>query len=198
MILTSTQEYPEIEDVEDPDYDPYNKLITSLDIRQQLINKYTNVWLRDYLLSLKRNIALGNENKTAPELQVGQVALMQVPTSTRPFLKLVRIVEHIPSNDGNLRAVKVKMAEGSIKTIAIANLIPLEIGDVNIQEPSLKEAELSSEKVDPLCIRKAEQDNVVSQFECSTNSNRRTPARDAAIRSRSATKEILLHEGEWD
>lgn len=198
MILTSTEEYPEIEDVEDPDYDPYNKLITSLDIRQQLINKYTNVWLRDYLLSLKRNIALGNENKTAPELQVGQVALMQVPTSTRPFLKLVRIVEHIPSNDGNLRAVKVKMAEGSIKTIAIANLIPLEIGDVNIQEPSLKEAELSSEKVDPLCIRKAEQDNVVSQFECSTNSNRRTPARDAAIRSRSATKEILLHEGEWD
>jgi hypothetical protein len=200
MVITSTDEFPDLEDVEDPNYDPYHKLIKSLDVREQLINKFTNVWLKDYLLSLKRGVATGTQNKTLPELQPGRVALMQSENKTRPFLKLVRIIEHMPSSDGNIRSVKVKQPDGTLTTIAVANLIPLELNASNICDSSLQESELSGDKVDPLCVRKAEISppepisNVVSPLNSPDKSYRHVPVRNAALKSRLATQNIFQED----
>ena len=129
MILTSNDDFPDLDEEDDPQYDPYEKLMTSLDIRQKLINKYQRVFLQNYLLSLKRKISDGKEYTNSEELKPGRVLLLQ-NDKNKPHLKMVRIISHVPSTDGVLRSVRIKTSDGSENQVAIANLIPLELGGV--------------------------------------------------------------------
>ena len=133
MILTSNDDFPELEEEDDPQYDPYKKLMTSLDIRQKLINKYQRVFLQNYLLSLKRKIPDGKDYSDSEELKPGRVLLLQ-NEKNKPHLKMVRIISHIPSTDGVLRSVRIKTSDGSETQVAIANLIPLELDDIKVDD----------------------------------------------------------------
>lgn len=193
MILTATDDIPDIEDWDDPDYEPYNKLITSLDVREKLINKYSQVWLKTYLLSLKRRVAEGCNNTNEPLLQPGRVALLQVPDKARQQLKLVRIIEHIPSNDGLIRAVKIKTSDGNTSNIAIKNLIPLELNEDKMQELPADGSELSDSARDPLFEEKSDE-NVEFPFDSSIQPPEGRKLRDASKNSRILTKCILEEE----
>ena len=189
MILTSPDDMPDIDDWNDPDYEPYNKLITSLEVREKLINKYRQVWLKTYLLSLKRNVAEGCNNIDEPLLQPGRVALMQVPDKARQQLKLVQIMEHIPSNDGMIRAVRIKTSDGNTSNIAIKNLIPLELNEGKMQELPSSGSELSDIERGPLSS-----ENAALPSDDSEMPPEGRKLRDASKNSRILTKYILEDE----
>jgi hypothetical protein len=189
MILTDISGLPD--EVEDPDYDPYDKLITSLDVRQQLVNKFYEIWLRNYLLSLKRDVKNQSNACDRHTLHVGNVAIMQNMVKTRPYWKLVRIMEHVPSTDGNLRAVKVQNYDGSIATTSIKNLVPLELPDSKGPVSQLSGDQLLDLNVDPLCPQEL---NVELASNIDEPPEFARPKRAAAERSRQLTKEILEDE----
>ena len=152
MILTSNEDFPDIDEENDPEYDPYNKLMTSLDVRQKLINKYQRVFFQNYILSLKRKINDGKDYTDSEELKLGKVLLLQ-NDKNKPHLKMVRIISHVPSTDGVLRSVRIKTSDGSENQVAIANLIPLEIGgfkddvDHKVDDGKSKQNETPSQDV---------------------------------------------------
>ena len=188
MILTSPNDIPDIEDWDDPNYEPYKQLVSSLEVRETLIKKYNQIWLKSYLLSLKRDVPEGCNNINEPLLKPGKVALMQVPDKARQHLKLVKIMEHIPSNDGMIRAVKIKTSDGNISNIAIKNLIPLELNEGKIQELPSEDSELSDVERSPLSL-----ENVVLPFDGSKESTERK-RRDAGKNSSILTRMILEDE----
>ena len=191
MILTDISGLPDETDEEDPNYEPYNKLITSLDVRQQLVNKFYETWLKNYLLSLKREVTNEGNACNIERLRVGNVAIMQNAVKTRPHWKLVRITDHVPSSDGNLRSVKVQNHDGSIVTTSIKNLVPLELTDSDGPLGEVSGHQLSDLDVDPLCPQEI---NVVSASDTDQVPEIARPKRSAADRSRQLTREILEDE----
>ena len=192
MILTSNDEFPDLDEEDDPQYDPYQKLMTSLDIRQKLINKYQRVFLQNYLLSLKRKIPDGKDYSDLEELKPGRVLLLQ-NDKNKPHLKMVRIISHVPSSDGVLRSVRIKTSDGSQTEVAIANLIPLELGDVKY-DVDLKVDSGNSDQNEVPSQDVVSQDtmssDVVILTESPTKSFRDRHQRDAARKCNIANQQI--------
>jgi len=189
LIITSTDKLPDAETCEDESYDPYNRLITSLDIRQQLIAKFYDVWLRNYVLSLKRSKGEDLSKNNESLLKIGNVGLFQTPNKKRPHWKLIKIVEHIASSDGKLRSVKIKTHDGSIITTSIANIIPLELCETRSNVAPVGDDQLGDITCDPLSTSIDDLD----EPSINDDDNRR-PSRAAAKTARLASKLMLEDE----
>jgi len=188
MILTSTEDFPELDDENDPQFNPYRKLMTSLDIRQNLINKYNKIWLTNYLLSLKRQIPDGKNYTNEDALKPGRVVLLHNEQS-KPHLKMVRILSHIPSDDKILRSVRIKSSDGTETKVAIAKLVPLELGEMDEDIETTDVSELSADNTDLLFGNPPK--NIAEVADKSLESFRELHKRKAAESCKLANKQIL-------
>ena len=129
-----------------------NALINALDVRDSLQEKFREMWTHSYLLSLReQHLSSKKIPSNHPSLKVGSILMLKNPFKPRIFWSLVKIVDLIPSKDGNIRVVKIQRSDGSQTTAAISNLYPLELHctrtshrEVPSQEQPVTDMELST------------------------------------------------------
>ena len=99
----------------------------SIDSRDMLITCFRNIWHNEYLLSLRSTHKNSFNIKASTTLRIGQIVLYKVPSKARPFCSLAEVVELIKSSDNLLRLVKIRCPDGSISTVTVNHIYPLEL-----------------------------------------------------------------------
>ena len=103
-------------------------LLSSFDLRDSMLEKFRAIWNRDYLLSLREtHRGRTTNNPRQVHLKVGAVVLLKSPFKPRPYWTLVKIVELVPSSDGEVRSVKIQRPDGSVTKSVVSLLYPLEL-----------------------------------------------------------------------
>ena len=99
--------------------------------QRRLLDKFTNRWRTEYLLSLRETARVlhGPEKET---IAVDDVVVLKNDLTSRMFWKLARVTELIRSKDGVIRAAKVcvvNRGKGRVSALRrpIQHLIPLEL-----------------------------------------------------------------------
>jgi len=108
------------------------------------LKSFWNCWKKEYLVNL-REFDQKRRKKIRASPSVGEVAILQDQTP-RTQWKLCRIEELISGKDGMVRAVKVRMGNGTILRRPIQHLYSLEIYDEN-EDQSKKETVKSSQEI---------------------------------------------------
>jgi len=102
-------------------------LVKSLQLRDDLFQKAKDVWIEEYLVSLReagRDVYQANwENKVS----IGDVVLISSPVKPRPLWTLGRVVKLLPGKDGIVRTVTVIRPDRSEGVYPINLLYPLEL-----------------------------------------------------------------------
>ena len=135
-------------DVETEDF--RDSLINSIEARDALQAKFTDIWMKDYLSSLRETHKNSQVSpKVHPFLKVGSIVVLKNPFKTRIYWTLVRIIEIMPSNDGQIRAVKIMRPDGSTTKSAVNNLYPLELEAISVPpRPSLDDPPMRDDSAD--------------------------------------------------
>ena len=106
-------------------------LLSSLESRDRIFNRFKNLWYSQYLLNLRGNLKSSHDDERYEKpyyLKKGSVVLHKHPTKTKPYWSLAIITELLPSSsDGKIRVVKIRKSDGSEVTASIINLYPLEL-----------------------------------------------------------------------
>ena len=77
-----------------------------------MYEEFKERWLTEYLVNLReKDRASVGENKI---WEKGEIALLKLPTKSRPFWPLVRIVDTYPDFEMVMRTVKVAKPDGSL------------------------------------------------------------------------------------
>jgi len=115
------------------------------------LNKFWNVWINQYLLSLReRNKSKDQQNFAEIPPQVGRVVIVYDEETSRSMWKLAKIIQLIPSSDGPVRSAKIK-CQNNITTRAIEHLFPLELNEDISEIPQILQAknmELADRTID--------------------------------------------------
>ena len=117
------EQVPEWEYNEEEGYSSH--LSQVLNLRDYLHEEFKERWLTEYLVNLReKDRASFGRNKT---WEKGEIALLKLPTKSRPFWPLVRIVDTYPDFEMVMRTVKVAKPDGSLVKVNVKHLIPLEL-----------------------------------------------------------------------
>ena len=110
-------------------------LMKNLKTHQCLLNHFTTLWRKDYLLNLRECHALKCKEGSKSPIEVGQMVILKDDTTKRLFWKLAIVEELLPGRDGKIRSVKVKVSNPSGTSTmlcrSIQHLLPLEINRRN-------------------------------------------------------------------
>ena len=102
---------------------------------QHLLNHFTTLWRKDYLLNLRECHALKSKEGSKSPIEVVQMVILKDDTTKRLFWKLAIVEELLPGRDGKIRSVKVKVSNPSRTSTmlhhSIQHLVPLEINRCN-------------------------------------------------------------------
>ena len=108
-------------------------LLSSLEARDALQARFIEIWKTDYLLSLREAHKNSQVSpKAHPYLKVGSIVLLKNPFKARVFWTLVRIIEIMPSHDGQIRAVRIQRSDRTETLAAVCNLYPLELETIEV------------------------------------------------------------------
>ena len=117
------EQVPEWEYNEDEDYSSH--LSQVLNLRDFLYEEFKERWLSEYLVNLReKDRASFGEIKTWKE---GEIALLKLPSKTKPYWPLVRITDTYPDQDLVIRTVKVAKPDGNQVNVNVKHLITLEL-----------------------------------------------------------------------
>ena len=96
--------------------DPPSRLnvIKSIEDCDSMITRFRELWLQNYLLSLREQCKDLHEVNFNKQIKVDDVVLVKNPAKSRPFWLLGRVLELIVGDDKNIRSVKVKRGDRSI------------------------------------------------------------------------------------
>lgn len=103
------------------------RLIQTLELRDQCLTDFHKLWYEEYLLELGRKIPGRSRLSTRTRLQKDDVVLIKSPLKPRPFWVLGTITELIPGHDGVVRAARVQKGEGLEEVHSLKHLYPLEL-----------------------------------------------------------------------
>ena len=100
--------------------------------QRNILQRFINLWRRDYLLNLRENSATNSRNSSnSTAISKGDIVLLISDSTARNFWQLAVVEEFISSRDGAIRAAIVKTINGQGKPSrlkrVIQHLIPLEI-----------------------------------------------------------------------
>ena len=100
--------------------------------QRKVLQQFTDQWKKEYLLSLRENATCKSKSKSnRANISVGDIVLMKSDSTKRAFWKLARVEELLVSKDGQIRAARVKVANGERNPVCfrrvIQHLVPLEI-----------------------------------------------------------------------
>ena len=123
LMFGDFEQVPEWEYNEEEGYSSH--LSQVLNLRDYLHEEFKERWLTEYLVNLReKDRASFGGNKT---WEKGEIALLKLPTKSRPFWPLVRIVDTYPDFEMVMRTVKVAKPDGSLVKVNVQHLIPLEL-----------------------------------------------------------------------
>ena len=124
----SSDDYEETE--YKPKKDSAQELIDRWKKGQEQLNRFWEIWRRDYLLSLRTTLPLhhkGSHLEISRQPKVGEIVILQDENMPRRTWKLALIKEFIHSKDGQIRSVKIELPNKLVLSRAINHLYPLEI-----------------------------------------------------------------------
>ena len=110
---------------------------------KNLLAQFTNHWRRDYLLSLRENYSINNQNRSNVPISLGDVVILRNESTKRMFWKLAIVEELLTGSDGQVRAAVVKVANSSKRPLllrcSVKHLIPLEVRASCVEEENERE-----------------------------------------------------------
>ena len=123
IMFGEFEQLPEWEYYEEDDYSSH--LSQVLNLRDFLFEEFKERWLSEYLVNLReKDRASFNQSKN---WEVGEIALLKLPSKSKPFWPLVRVTDTYPDMDLVMRTVKVAKPDGSQVNVNVKHLIPLEL-----------------------------------------------------------------------
>ena len=102
-------------------------VISSIETRNAMLNKFRELWYESYLLGLREQCRDLHEIEFVNRIKVGDVVLIRNPIKPRPFWQLGRVLELIMGDDHKVRSVKLKRGDGSVQVHSINLLYPMEL-----------------------------------------------------------------------
>ena len=116
----------------------HQSLTQKLRHHKHLLNQFTKLWRRDYLLNLRENHDLKTKRESQPKIRVGDIVVVKNDASKRLFWKLAVVDHLLTSADGNVRAANVRVSEpnGNTKLLrrSVKHLFPIEVRQEQCQE----------------------------------------------------------------
>lgn len=177
---TGTPSLEDQDEINDPNYvngkqESKEILLDTWKKGQRLLESFWKTWKNDYLLSLRER---SQKNLPSPRIQapeepnIGDIVQLKDDTP-RGSWRLGKITELIRSNDGNIRAAKVRLATRNIVNRPLKLLYPLECENNFDDAPRNRETE-GEDNTDDIRVQ---QDDI-------TERNARRPTRRAALEAR--------------
>ena len=109
----------------------HQSLTQRLKHHRHLLNQFTKLWRRDYLLNLREAHNLKTKRGGQPLIKVGNVVVVKSDTSKRLFWKLAIVDNLLTSADDRVRAANVRVSEpsGNTKLLrrSVKHLFPIEV-----------------------------------------------------------------------
>ena len=107
---------------------PYRKdLVKALELREDMFSRFKDMWIDEYLPSLRENSRDLYQKDWENLVKLGDVVLISSSVKPRSHWQLGRVVALSPSGDGKVRSVTLKKADGTEAVHSINLLHPLEI-----------------------------------------------------------------------
>ena len=110
--------------------DVHRQMNNTLQEQQRLQDKYTRMWYSDYLLSLRETSRDVFQSEWIDKISVGDIVLIDTRDRPRVYWQMGRVLQLIHSNDGRVRQVILKTANGQSR-YATRLLYPLEVRAVH-------------------------------------------------------------------
>ncbi|XP_066951856.1 uncharacterized protein [Macrobrachium rosenbergii] len=131
-MFGNSEQVPEWEYGEEDEYS--SLLARTLETRDGLYEKFKERWLSEYLVSLKEK----DKSSFHPprKWEKGEIALFKLPSKSRTYWPLVRIVETFSDNEGVVRTVRIVKPDKSESEVNVSFLIPLELYS-ELNDPNL-------------------------------------------------------------
>ena len=101
--------------------------ISTLSVRDEILDHFREKWYEDYLLSLRENCRDLHQRKWENKIHAGDVVLVKMLNKTRPYWLLGRVLELIVGHDNKVRSVKLKRGDGVVVHHSINHLYPMEL-----------------------------------------------------------------------
>ena len=194
-IILGDEQVPEWEYNEDDDYSSH--LARVLNLRDYLYDEFKERWLSEYLVNLREKDRASF--RSPKNWEKGEIALLKLPSKSKPYWPLVRIVDTYPDQDQVIRTVRVSKSDNSEVNVNVKHLISLEL-HCELNTPDESEDGLSVEDVnstetfEPLDEILSEAD-VMSEPSVSSDeepvNTRVRPSRRTAQASRAQTRSLV-------
>ena len=123
IVLGDFEQVPEWEYNEEEGYSSH--LSRVLNLRDFLYEEFKERWLYEYLLNLREKDRASFQNPKTWEN--GEIALFKLPSKSKTYWPLVRVVDTYPDQDLVIRTVKIAKPDGSQVNVNVKHLIPLEL-----------------------------------------------------------------------
>jgi hypothetical protein len=102
-------------------------LIKSLEIRENALDQFKDLWYHEYLLSLREVKTDCFQPQWEDRIKVNDIVLISSPTKPRPMWTMGRITKLFTGSDGRTRSVELIRPDRSSGEYAISLLYPLEL-----------------------------------------------------------------------
>ena len=106
----------------------HETLTKRLKYHRKLLSEFSKRWKNEYLPSLREILNRNERNENIVSL--GDIVIVKNEQTKRSFWKVAKVVELIPSRDGKIRSVKLKVATENGTTYLVRPLqclVPLEV-----------------------------------------------------------------------
>ena len=123
IVLGDFEQVPEWEYNEEEGYSSH--LSRVLNLRDFLYEEFKERWLYEYLLNLREKDRASFQ--TPKTWEKGEIALFKLPSKSKTYWPLVRVVDTYPDQDLVMRTVKIAKPDGSQVNVNVKHLIPLEL-----------------------------------------------------------------------
>lgn len=102
-------------------------LIKILELREDALDKFRELWYTEYLLSLRKSGKDSYEPNWDDRIKVGDIVLISSPIKPRPLWTLGRITKLFTGNDGKTRSVELIRPDRTTGVYSISLLYPMEL-----------------------------------------------------------------------
>ena len=185
IVFGDSEQVPEWEYSEEDDYS--SLLARTLETRDGLYENFKERWLTEYLVNLREKDRASFH--TPRKWLKGEIALFKLPSKSRAYWPLVRIVDTFLDEEGVIRTVRIVKSDGNESNVNVSHLIPLELySELNYPNLNVQVDELNQEDSDSFV-----EDIADSNVDMSIPNPTR-PSRSTALASREQIK-ALAREG---
>ena len=202
LLINSKSGIPILEEESDPEYLPAASskqcILDKWKHRQLSLNKFWDIWNKEYLLSLRersQTVIKQKKGTSRAEPRVGTIVIIS-ERLPRGSWKMGKILECIAGNDGQSRSAKVLLASGKTIVRSIGHLIPIECSSLLENNDEAKPIEKTQNETNANVKESEtnENEDLQSGQEAEANPFNDRPKRAAAMK---ATKRIseMISEG---